>query len=83
MWSEDKSLELIELYKKKSVLWNPKDPTYFKKPLKNYAWREIADSLGIEADECKNKMISLLASYRREKAKIKKHLGTGKGMCIP
>jgi hypothetical protein len=61
------------------VLWNPNDSAYYRKPLKNDAWREIADSMKMDAEECKNKMISLLASYRRENAKIRKHEGTGKG----
>jgi hypothetical protein len=51
------------------MLWKPKDPAYYRKPLKNDAWREIADSMKIHAEECKNKMISLLSSYRRGKAK--------------
>jgi hypothetical protein len=51
------------------VLWKPKDPAYYRKLLKNDAWREIADSMKMDAEECKNEMISLLASYRREKTK--------------
>jgi hypothetical protein len=57
------------VYKNRPVLWKPKDPAYYRKPLQNDAWREIADSMKMGAEECKNKMISLLASCRREKAK--------------
>jgi hypothetical protein len=57
------------VYKNRPVLWKPKDPAYYRKPLQNDAWREIADSMKMDAEECKNKMISLLASYRKENAK--------------
>ena len=65
------SLELIFLYQDKPVIWEPKNPEYFLKNLKNDAWSEIAQLLGRDVEECKNKMISLLASHRREKGKVK------------
>jgi ribonuclease D len=57
------------VYKNRPVLWKPKDPAYYRKPLKNDAWREIADFMKMDTEECKNKMIGLLASYRKKKAK--------------
>ncbi|XP_014252763.1 uncharacterized protein LOC106668474 [Cimex lectularius] len=80
MWSDEQSLELIGLYQGKPEIWNPKNPDYFKKNLKNDAWSEIALSLGREVEECKNKIISLLASHRRERGKVKKSQGTGTGV---
>ncbi|GBP97692.1 hypothetical protein EVAR_65931_1 [Eumeta japonica] len=47
--------------------------------MKEDAWQEIEKKLGIAAPECKQKIITILASRRREKMKIKKSSGTGKG----
>lgn len=80
MWSDEQSLELISLYQKKPVIWDPKNPQYYKKNLKHDAWSDIAHSLERDVEECKNKMISLLASHRREKGKVKKSHSSGKGM---
>jgi hypothetical protein len=76
---EEKMLNLIELYKKKEVLWNPSDPDHFKKYKKEDAWQEISEDFGESAEVCKKKIISLLSGYRREKSKIKQSQGTGKG----
>lgn len=78
MWSEKQSLELISLYEKKPVIWNPRNPYHYKQPFKNAAWKEIAHTLKRDVEDCKNKMISLLASYRRERSKVKKSLDSGK-----
>lgn len=53
------------------------NPHYCKK---NDAWRKITLSLERDVKECKNKMLSLLASHRKEKGKVKKsHISrTGK-----
>ncbi|KAF9411107.1 hypothetical protein HW555_009969 [Spodoptera exigua] len=79
MWSDEQSLELISLYQEKPVIWDPKNPQYYKKNLKHDAWSDIAHSLERDVEECKNKMISLLASHRREKGKVKKSHSSGKG----
>ncbi|GFR13851.1 MADF domain-containing protein [Trichonephila clavata] len=70
-WSQENLLKLIDLYKTKSLLWHPKHPDYFKKKLKEDAWREIGNELNVSADQCKKKMVCLLASHRRERNKIK------------
>jgi len=36
-WSQEKVIELIDLYRENSILWNPTDPHYFKLKRK-YAW---------------------------------------------
>lgn len=79
MWSEEQSLELIGLYREKPVLWNPQHPQYFKKVWKNDAWVDIARSVERDAEVCSNKMISILASYRRERGRARTYQGTGKG----
>lgn len=78
-WSEDKVLELIEIYKQYPLLWKPSDPQHFNKIKKSDAWKDIGDKMLRPAEECKKKMIYLLSSYRREKGKVKNSTGTGTG----
>lgn len=80
-WTEDECLQLIELYKTKALLWDPKHPNYFKKILKEESWREIACELGSDRSDvdCKNKIVSLLSSHRREKNKTKQSESSRKG----
>lgn len=78
-WSNDKCLLLIDAYKEHHVLWNPKDKDYYKKNLKEDAWHAIGGVMNESGQACKQKMINILASYRRENMKIKKSVGTGKG----
>jgi hypothetical protein len=40
-WDDEKWLHLIEIYKNKPILWDPKDRNYYKKHLKEDAWGEI------------------------------------------
>ncbi|CAG9853646.1 unnamed protein product [Phyllotreta striolata] len=70
---------LIQEYQKRRVLWDAKDKWHFNKNKKNDSWNEIAECLNISVDDAKKKISSLLGSFRREKAKGRKTLGTGKG----
>lgn len=78
-WTEDASLQLIELYQNNPLIWDPKHEDYYKKNKKIDAWSRISQELNKDVELCKNKIISLLASYRREKKKEDKSKGTGKG----
>jgi len=66
-WSEEETIQLIDIYKSKPLLWNPKYEDHFKKHLKEDAWREIAAAMADKTiDDCKKKVVCLLASFRRE-----------------
>jgi hypothetical protein len=39
--------------------------------------------MGVPENECRDKIVSLLSLYRREKSKSKKTAGTGKGTAFP
>jgi len=67
------------MYEQKPILWYAKHPQYYNKFKRNDAWEEIAKEIGFSGDECRKKMIALSSAMRREKAKIKKSFGTGKG----
>lgn len=71
-WTEEKVLNLIEVYQNTPVLWDPKNKNYYKKHLKVDAWETIGQAIGASGENCKNKMITLLSCYRRERMKIKK-----------
>lgn len=78
-WDHEKCLQLIDLYKEKTELWNPNDNNYHIKTKKHDAWMYIAENMNCDVDVARQKMTSLLSSFRREKQKVKKTTGTGKG----
>lgn len=78
-WSNEKTLQFIELYRDKSVLWDPKNSNYYNKFSKNNAWEELATVMAIESGDCKLKINSLQSSLRREKSRIKRSHETGTG----
>lgn len=78
-WSQEKILLFIEAYRLKTNLWDPQDPQHYNKLKKHDAWQQLAEEMNTNQEECKRKMTSLLASLRREKAKITKSKGTGTG----
>ncbi|XP_075227000.1 uncharacterized protein LOC142327660 [Lycorma delicatula] len=77
-WPQERTLQLIELYKQTNVLWDPKNTSYFNKQIKIEAWDEIARELEKPVDDCRRKMEYLLSALRREKMKMKKSKGKGK-----
>ncbi|GBL83974.1 hypothetical protein AVEN_269453-1, partial [Araneus ventricosus] len=77
-WTEEKSLKLIEVYRSKTLLWDPKHSDHYRKNLKEDAWNEISKEISSPVAQCKKKMVSLLASNRREKQRVKNSKGTGK-----
>ncbi|KAF6203393.1 hypothetical protein GE061_003812 [Apolygus lucorum] len=72
-WTEEDCLRLIDLFRDHDILWDPKHMSFYKKGMKEDAWNEVAAAMGRSRDLTKNKIQSLMASYRREKAKIKAH----------
>lgn len=78
-WNRESILQLIELYRENPELWNPNDNNYHMKTYKLDAWKKIATKVNCEVDDVKQKITSLLSSFRREKLKIKRSTGTGKG----
>ncbi|CAH1964058.1 unnamed protein product [Acanthoscelides obtectus] len=80
-WTNDKTLQLIELYRTKECLWNPKSSFYKLLNKKNDAWQGIATEMNCNTIEVKKKINSLLASFRRERQKesTTKTSGSGAG----
>jgi len=78
-WTQESAIELIELYKRKEIIWDPKHPMHFNKIIKQDVWEELEKELNRPIDTCKTKMENLLSSLRREKIKMRKNSRTGKG----
>nr|CAH7759847.1 unnamed protein product [Callosobruchus chinensis] len=79
-WNREKCLQLIDQYEKYPILWNPKHGLYYNKVKKNDAWELIDGIMECSKGESKKKMDSMLSSFRREKAKGNKSVGTGKSV---
>lgn len=79
-WNRTRCIELIEQYEKYPQLWNPKHGLYYNKTKKQDAWGCIAEAMGCSTEEVKKKMESILASFRREKAKGRKIAGSDKAL---
>lgn len=71
-WTDDNVIRLINEYRERQCLWDPATPHYKMMNKKNDAWTDIANTLGCDVEEVKKKMNSLLASFRRERAKERK-----------
>lgn len=78
-WSNEQCLELIDLYEKHPILWDPKNQFYFSKTKKDDAWESISKELNVDTAVVRKKMSSLLGSFRAQRSKCKKSVGTGKG----
>jgi len=52
---------------------------HFNKIRQQDEWEELGKEMNRPVDECKKKMENLLLSLRREKMKMRKSSGTGKG----
>lgn len=78
-WNQAKTLIFIDHYRKKPILWDPRHPEHYNKFKKHDAWQQLAEEMEASEEECKRKMTSLLASLRREKAKVMKSKRTGTG----
>ncbi|XP_011143488.1 uncharacterized protein LOC105185577 isoform X2 [Harpegnathos saltator] len=78
-WDQEICMQLINEYRNREVLWNPRDSAYYNKVKKEDAWKELSEKIGKNSEEVKKKIESLKGSYRREKARVKTSIGTGKG----
>ncbi|XP_018572796.1 uncharacterized protein LOC108912115 [Anoplophora glabripennis] len=72
MWNEKRTLQFIDMYKAKRLLWDHKHPHYYNKSLKEDAWEDLAGEINATTEECRRKIFSLQSSLRREKSKIRK-----------
>jgi len=75
-WSHDRIMQLIHLYEKKSVLWNPSNPEYFHRDIRNMVYDDLVRELNIDlltVNETKRKLENLRSYFRRETKKLQDH----------
>jgi len=69
-------MNLIQLYEKKSVLWNPSNPEYFHRDIRNMVYDDLVRELNIDnltVNETKRKLENLRSYFRRETKKLQDH----------
>lgn len=78
-WTKEQCLLLIAEYEKHPVLCDAKHAFHFSKLKKIDAWEAISKEMEVSTEDCRQKMLSLLGSFKSQRAKSKKSVGTGKG----
>lgn len=79
-WTPEECFRLIELYESYPMLWNPKDDYYTSKNKREDAWTSISKELNMEKRIVKQKMSSLLGSFRAQRSRTRKVIATENGM---
>lgn len=64
-WSEDKTLNLIEMYRERSLLWNSRLTDYKNKNKSHDALLEISILFETDKDETEKKIKYLLSHFGR------------------
>lgn len=78
-WDKEKILIFIREYEKREILWKKENKFYHNIVKKEDAWMEISKIMNEIVNILKKKMESLRGFRRREKTRILKSMGTGKG----
>ncbi|CAK1601290.1 unnamed protein product [Parnassius mnemosyne] len=79
VWSNDKIMQLIELFQSKSLLWDSSIKAYKDRNKKNDALEEISQALNIPKKDVKNKIHVLRTQFTREKKNMSAKKTTGRG----
>uniref|UniRef100_A0A2H1WPE5 SFRICE_036338 n=1 Tax=Spodoptera frugiperda TaxID=7108 RepID=A0A2H1WPE5_SPOFR len=79
-WTNERTLEFIEQYKNKPVLWDIIHIIYGSNKIKRHdALLEIANSFEITKEEVEKKMKNLQTTFSKENKKVKDSLRSGAG----
>ncbi|KAG8306592.1 hypothetical protein J6590_043393 [Homalodisca vitripennis] len=70
VWSKDKVLKLIQMYRERQLLWNATNSFYKDKNKKNYARLEIADELIATKADVKTKIRNLTTQFKLHKKRF-------------
>lgn len=71
-WSDEETIQLIRLVEERQVVWNFSDPEYKKLPVRDAAWRDIADRFNnrYPVTELNVKWQNLRTQFRKEHLKL-------------
>jgi hypothetical protein len=78
-WTNERTLEFIEQYKNKPVLWDIIHKDYRNKIIRHDALLEIANSFEITKEEVEKKIKNLQTTFSKENKKVKDSLRSGAG----
>nr|XP_034194032.1 uncharacterized protein LOC117610574 [Osmia lignaria] len=78
-WTQEKVLQMIEMYRNRSNLWDCRDKTYKDRNKRHDALTEIAVCFGESKEEIDRKIKNLLSHFSREVKKEEKSLKSGAG----
>lgn len=78
-WSNEYTIEFLNLYEKEGLIWNPKDPLHKNRNAVSDAWNRIKDQLSVNCSiqDLKKKKDSLMATFRPLSHKVKDSMRTG------
>jgi hypothetical protein len=60
-WTQESVTELMKLYKRKEIIWDPEHTMHFNKIRKQDAWEELGKEMNRPIDEWKKKIENLLS----------------------
>lgn len=78
-WEDEKVIKLIELYRSKQLLWDPKHSEHKLRPKRFDAFNDIATELSTSVTEVERKIKNLTSHYYREKKKCDSSNKSGAG----
>lgn len=78
-WTNDKIILLIELYKEKECIWNPKNSDHKCRNSVHDAWTDIGKKLDTSVLELKRKIKNLVSQFHREHKKYCEAKKSGAG----
>ncbi|XP_043269097.1 uncharacterized protein [Venturia canescens] len=76
-WSNEITLQFIEIYKLEPVLWDRKHRHYKDKAVTTEAWNRLAKMMEMPVPELRRKKDSLMASFRQHARRKQKSLVSG------
>ncbi|VVC25889.1 MADF domain [Cinara cedri] len=74
-WSDEQTISFIEMYRDRSLLWDPTNSLYKNKNRRHDGLMEIAISFGMEKFDVEKKTKNLQSQFAREKKKEKESGG--------
>lgn len=79
LWTHDKIILLLELYKEAECLWNPRNPNHKCANKRHDALKEISLAVKFDVPEVKRKIKNLTGQFYRERMKYRKYKKSGAG----
>lgn len=75
IWTREKVLQVIDLYRENVLLWNPQHSDYKDRTKRKDALKRISETLEIDQSDVDKKIKTLLSQYRREAKKVSSQNG--------